>query len=230
MTSPLIILDKIERTFNFSKITIEVLKGISFTVKSGAFIAITGPSGSGKSTLMNIIGCIDTPTKGSYILEGTEVSKMDDEALAFIRNKKIGFVFQNFNLLPRYSALANVELPLFYAGIPRQLRKDKAESSLASVGLINRGLHSPSELSGGEKQRVAIARALVNNPLLILADEPTGNLDSKSSLEIMSLFQKLNIDTNVTIIVVTHDPAVADFAKRVITIVDGVIELDRSKR
>jgi len=230
LTSPLIILDKIERTFNFSKITIEVLKGISFTVKSGAFIAITGPSGSGKSTLMNIIGCIDTPTKGSYILEGTEVSKMDDEALAFIRNKKIGFVFQNFNLLPRYSALANVELPLFYAGIPRQLRKDKAESSLASVGLINRGLHSPSELSGGEKQRVAIARALVNNPLLILADEPTGNLDSKSSLEIMSLFQKLNIDTNVTIIVVTHDPAVADFAKRVITIVDGVIELDRSKR
>lgn len=225
----MIALDKIERNFHFGKLTIEVLKGISLRVTQGEFIAITGPSGSGKSTLMNIIGCIDTPTKGSYLLEGTEVSKMDDEALAYIRNKKIGFVFQNFNLLPRYSAMSNVELPLFYAGIAKQFRKEKAEIALSSVGLIRRGAHSPSELSGGEKQRVAIARALVNNPILVLADEPTGNLDSKSSLEIMSLFQKLNIETDVTIIVVTHDANVAAFAKRVISIVDGEVQLDREK-
>jgi putative ABC transport system ATP-binding protein len=201
------------------------LKGITMTINKNEYVAIMGPSGSGKSTLMNIIGCLDTPTSGHYDLNGNSVSEMDDNELAEIRNKEIGFVFQTFNLLPRSNALHNVELPLVYSGMHRLDRLDLAESALEQVGLKDRMHHKPNELSGGQRQRVAIARALVNKPSIILADEPTGNLDSKTGEEIMQLFDELHNKGN-TIILVTHEDFIADHAERVIKLRDGMIESD----
>lgn len=204
---------------------IDALKEISFNVNKNEYVALMGPSGSGKSTLMNIIGCLDSPSWGTYKLNGNEVSKMHDSELAGIRNREIGFVFQTFNLLPRMSTLENVALPLVYAGLSKEERNYKAELVLSSVGLKDRMNHKPNELSGGQRQRVAIARALVNNPALILADEPTGNLDSKTSLEIMRIFSQIHEAGN-TIMLVTHEPDIASFAKRIVRLRDGLIETD----
>ena len=202
------------------------LKGVSMTIRKNEYVAIMGPSGSGKSTLMNIIGCLDTPTSGTYELNGQHVSEMDDNELAQVRNKEIGFVFQTFNLLPRSNALHNVELPLIYAGKSKSDRMDLAEDALTKVGLQDRMYHKPNELSGGQRQRVAIARALVNNPSIILADEPTGNLDSKTGDEIMELFNNLHSLGN-TIILVTHEDFIAEYAHRVIRLRDGLTESDK---
>ncbi|HEY7910808.1 MAG TPA: ABC transporter ATP-binding protein [Blastocatellia bacterium] len=204
---------------------VHALRGVSFEVKRGEYLAIMGPSGSGKSTLMNLIGCLDTPSKGQYWLNGKLVSEMDDDELAYIRNKEIGFVFQTFNLLPRATALHNVELPLIYNGTPRAQRIDMAKRALGRVDLTNRMDHKPNELSGGQRQRVAIARALVNNPSIILADEPTGNLDSQTSQEIMALFDELHRQGN-TIILVTHEHDIAEHAHRALHILDGQINRD----
>jgi len=201
------------------------LNGVSFNIEKKEYVAIMGPSGSGKSTLMNIIGCLDTPSSGEYFLNGKQVSDMDDNELAHIRNKEIGFVFQTFNLLPRSDALHNVELPLIYSGISRHERIKKAENALISVGLGDRMKHKPNELSGGQRQRVAVARALVNNPSILLADEPTGNLDTKTGEEIMALLSELNNNGN-TIIIVTHEEEIAKHADRIIKIRDGIIEYD----
>ncbi len=211
------------KTFEMGSIQVHALRGVSITIEKGDYVAIMGPSGSGKSTLMNLIGCLDTPTKGTYHLNGRLVSDMSDDELAHIRNKEIGFVFQTFNLLPRATALHNVELPLIYSGRPRETRENMAKKALGQVDLTDRMTHKPNELSGGQRQRVAIARALVNEPSLILADEPTGNLDSKTSTEIMDLLSHLHNEGN-TIIVVTHDHEVASFSQRVLHIRDGVIE------
>lgn len=202
------------------------LKGVSVTIHKNEYVAIMGPSGSGKSTLMNIIGCLDTPTSGLYELNGQNVSEMDDNDLAAVRNKEIGFVFQTFNLLPRSNALHNVELPLIYAGMSKSVRMDQAEEALFKVGLQDRMYHKPNELSGGQRQRVAIARALVNNPSIILADEPTGNLDSKTGDEIMDLFDNLHSLGN-TIILVTHEDFIAEHAHRTIRLRDGLVESDK---
>jgi len=204
---------------------IHALRGVSIQIERGEYVAIMGPSGSGKSTLMNLIGCLDTPTKGSYLLNGKQVSKMNDNELARIRNEEIGFVFQTFNLLPRATALRNVELPLVYAGVPSKLREQRAREALDKVELGSRMGHKPNELSGGQRQRVAIARALVNNPSILLADEPTGNLDSKTGLEIMGLFERLHKAGN-TIVLVTHEADVAAYAYRTIHIRDGQVEND----
>jgi len=217
----LIQLRGIRKDYLLGKITLEVLKGIDLDVQNGDFIAIMGPSGSGKSTLLNIIGCLDRQTSGTYHFEGIDITSKTDNELAEIRNRKIGFVFQMFNLLPRFSAFKNVEIPLLYANIPPDERKERALNVIDKVGISNRAHHNPNELSGGEQQRVAIARALVMKPSVILADEPTGNLDSHSGAEIMGIFRRLN-DEGVTIILVTHEIDIAQVAKRIITIKDGV--------
>ncbi|MDW8407597.1 MAG: ABC transporter ATP-binding protein [Anaerolineae bacterium] len=204
-------------------IEVRALDGVSLTIYPGELTAIMGPSGSGKTTLMNILGCLDQPTRGTYRLDGVDVEKLNDNQLAVIRNKKIGFVFQSFNLLRRTSAIDNVEQPLIYAGVPPRERRERAKAALEAVGLGHRLKHHANELSGGQQQRVAIARALVNNPAIILADEPTGNLDSKSGAEIMCLFQRLNEENGITVIFVTHDPRIAQHTRRVIRIADGKI-------
>ncbi len=222
----LISMRDIWKTYQMGTEQLHALKGVTFEVQKGEYVAIIGPSGSGKSTLMNLIGCLDSPTSGQYWINGHLVSKMTDDELAQIRNKEIGFVFQTFNLLARATALHNVELPLIYAGMSASERHQKAQATLASVELGDRVGHRPNELSGGQRQRVAIARALVNNPSILLADEPTGALDTKTSYEIMALFEKLHADGN-TIILVTHEPDIAERAHRVITIRDGEIESDK---
>jgi len=222
---PLITLTDIGRKYVIGAETIHALKSVSLTIEKGEFVALMGPSGSGKSTLMNILGCLDTPTKGTYILNGNQVSEMSDSELAEIRNKEIGFVFQTFNLLPRSSSLENVALPLVYAGVGRAQREDRAQKTLESVGLGNRVHHKPNELSGGQRQRVAVARALVNNPSIILADEPTGNLDTKTSIEIMALLEEIHLKGN-TIILVTHEEDIAQHAHRIVRMRDGLIEND----
>lgn len=215
------------RRYEMGSEVIHALKDISITIRKGEYVAFMGPSGSGKSTLMNIVGCLDTPTEGTYILNGNLVSDMTDNELAEIRNKEIGFVFQTFNLLPRSTSLDNVALPLVYAGYPKSVRIEKAMEALRSVGLDNRAKHKPNELSGGQRQRVAIARALVNDPSIILADEPTGNLDTKTSYEIMALFDALHKKGN-TIIMVTHEEDIARYAHRIIRLRDGLIESDET--
>ena len=205
--------------------TVRALRSVSLSINKGEYVAIMGPSGSGKSTLMNIIGCLDTPTSGSYVLNKTDVSSLTDDALADIRNREIGFVFQTFNLLPRYTALENVMLPLVYAGLPKNTRLEKAQNALESVSLSDRMEHRPNELSGGQRQRVAVARALVNNPSIILADEPTGNLDSKTSVDIMRLFGEIHAQGN-TIVLVTHEEDIARHAHRIIRLRDGLVESD----
>ncbi|TET40850.1 MAG: ABC transporter ATP-binding protein [Dehalococcoidia bacterium] len=214
-------LDNITKVYKMGRMELAALRGISLRIDKGEMVSIIGPSGSGKSTLMNIIGCLDKPTSGQYRLEGTEVNKLNDNELAEIRNRKIGFIFQSFNLLPRTTALANVELPLIYVGARN--RRERASQVLESVGLAHRAKHRPSELAGGEQQRVAIARALINNPLLILADEPTGNLDTQTSKEIMLLFKQLN-QQGITIVLVTHEADIAAYTQRTIRMRDGQIE------
>ena len=216
----------ISKIYQMGTQEVRALNGVSLDIHQNEYVAIMGPSGSGKSTLMNLLGCLDSPTNGTYILNGTDVSQMEDDQLAEIRNKEIGFVFQSFNLLPRYSALDNVALPLIYAGEPRAKREEKAIAALTSVDLLNRMEHKPNELSGGQKQRVALARALVNNPSIILADEPTGNLDSKTSIDIMNLFEDIHANGN-TVIVVTHEEEIALHAHRVVRLRDGLIESDQ---
>ena len=213
------------KTYVMGSEEIHALRGVSIAIQRGEYVAIMGPSGSGKSTLMNLIGCLDTPTKGSYLLNNKQVSQMNDDELARIRNEEIGFVFQTFNLLPRATALHNVELPLVYAGVSAKDRVERAKAALSKVELDTRMSHRPNELSGGQRQRVAIARALVNNPSILLADEPTGNLDSKTGVEIMSLFERLHGGGN-TIVLVTHEPDIAAHAHRVIHIRDGQVEND----
>ncbi len=215
----------IAKTYLMGTMTVRALKSITISIDKNEYVALMGPSGSGKSTLMNLLGCLDTPTSGTYILNGADVSRMDDDELADIRNKEIGFVFQTFNLLPRLSALENVSLPLVYGGKSKSVREEMAEEALLKVGLSDRMEHKPNELSGGQRQRVAIARAIVNNPAIILADEPTGNLDTKTSIEIMSIFERIH-ELGNTIILVTHEPDIADHASRIIKLRDGLVESD----
>ncbi len=215
----------IVKNYQVGSVVVRALRSVSLNIYRNEYVAIMGPSGSGKSTLMNLLGCLDTPTSGKYILNGTDVSKMNDDFLAEIRNKEIGFVFQTFNLLPRYTALENVTLPLIYAGVPKVEREKLARETLEHVGLADRMTHKPNELSGGQRQRVAIARALVNKPSIILADEPTGNLDSKTSLDIMGLLNDIHNQGN-TVIVVTHEEDIASHAARIIRLLDGVVHQD----
>lgn len=222
-------MENIKKNYFLGKQVIEVLKGITLNILKNEYVALMGPSGSGKSTLMNILGCLDTPTSGTYILNGLDVSKMPDNDLADVRNKEIGFVFQQFNLLPRLSAVENVALPLVYAGISRRQRTEKALHVLDMVSLADRSHHKPNELSGGQNQRVAIARALVNDPSIILADEPTGNLDSKTSYEIMDIFGQIHSSGN-TVVLVTHEEDIANHAHRIIRLLDGVLESDKRRQ
>jgi putative ABC transport system ATP-binding protein len=218
--------DKINKVYRLGDITVNALSEVTVSIEKGEFVAVMGPSGSGKSTFMNVLGCLDKPTEGRYFLEGTDVGKLGRDELAGIRNKKLGFVFQGFNLLSRTSAIENVELPMLYDGLPSNERKKRAVSALKSVGLEGREGHHPNQLSGGQQQRVAIARALVNDAPVILADEPTGNLDTKTSAEIMDLFVRLNKTSSITIILVTHEPDIAAYSKRVIKFLDGRIVSD----
>ncbi len=222
---PIITLQGIERHFRIGTETIQALRGVDLVINKNEYVALMGPSGSGKSTLMNILGCLDTPSKGRYVLNGNDVSALGDSQLAEIRNKEIGFIFQTFNLLPRSTALDNVALPLIYAGWNKEDRNSRATQVLSEVGLGDRIKHKPNELSGGQRQRVAVARALVNHPAIILADEPTGNLDSKTSYEIMALFNQIHLNGN-TVIVVTHEEDIAQYAHRIIRLKDGKVERD----
>jgi putative ABC transport system ATP-binding protein len=229
MTStPIIALKDIHKSYFMGKQALPVLKGVSLEIQKNEYVALMGPSGSGKSTLMNILGCLDTPTSGMYILNGQDVSRMTDDSLADVRNIEIGFVFQQFNLLPRLTAAENVALPLVYAGIPPRQRRERAMEVLEKVSLADRSHHKPNELSGGQSQRVAIARALINNPSLILADEPTGNLDTKTSIEIMDIFGSIQAAGN-TVVLVTHEEDIANYAHRIVRLRDGVIESDRRR-
>ncbi|WP_109694114.1 ABC transporter ATP-binding protein [Chitinophaga deserti] len=226
MTQSVIHLEEIRKSYFIGKNELPVLKGVSIDINRNEYVALMGPSGSGKSTLMNILGALDTPTSGKYILNGHDVSSMEDNELARIRNQEIGFVFQQFNLMPRLSALENVAVPLIYAGVSKKEREDKARAMLEKVGLGDRYKHKPNELSGGQCQRVAIARALVNDPSLILADEPTGNLDTKTSIEIMDIFGKIHAGGN-TVVLVTHEEDIAEHARRIIRLRDGLMESDK---
>ena len=223
---PVIELENIHKTYTMGDVQVHALRGASLTIRPGEFVAIMGASGSGKSTTMNILGCLDRPTKGSYILDGQDVSQMSKDERADIRSRKIGFVFQGFNLLSRTSALENVELPMIYAGVSGAQRHQRAMESLAAVGLAGREQNHPNQLSGGQQQRVAVARALVNNPALILADEPTGNLDSRTAVEVMEIFQRLNRESGITLILVTHEQDIAQYAQRVVVFKDGKIKKD----
>jgi putative ABC transport system ATP-binding protein len=223
---PVIQLDHIHKTYTMGDVDVLALRGVSLTIREGEFVAIMGASGSGKSTMMNIIGCLDRPTRGTYILDGQDVSELSKDERADIRCQKIGFIFQGFNLLSRTSALENVELPMLYAGVPTAQRDERAMEALAAVGLAGREQNHPNQLSGGQQQRVAVARSLVNNPALILADEPTGNLDSRTSIEVMEIFQKLNREREITLVLVTHEPDIAQYAQRVVVFKDGRIKKD----
>lgn len=223
---PVIQLEHIHKTYTMGDVQVHALRGASLTIREGEFVAIMGASGSGKSTTMNIIGCLDRPTRGRYILEGQDVSEMSKDERADIRSRKIGFVFQGFNLLSRTSALENVELPMLYAGVTGGERHRRAMESLAAVGLSGREQNHPNQLSGGQQQRVAVARALVNDPALILADEPTGNLDSRTAVEVMEIFQRLNRERGITLVLVTHEPDIAQYAQRVVVFKDGKIRKD----
>lgn len=225
---PIIHIENLRKSYFMGKQALPVLKGITLDILKNEYVALMGPSGSGKSTLMNILGCLDSPTAGTYVLNGNDVSKMEDNQLAEIRNKEIGFVFQQFNLLPRLTAVDNVALPLVYAGIPKKRRTEMAMAVLEKVGLSDRSHHKPNELSGGQSQRVAIARALVNNPSMILADEPTGNLDTKTSNEIMDIFSQIQAGGN-TVVLVTHEEDIANYAHRIVRLRDGVVETDKRK-
>lgn len=224
-SSPVIELDDVRKIYQMGSTEVRALDGVTVTIYPNEYVAIMGPSGSGKSTMMNIIGCLDIPTTGAYTLNGNEVGDMDDDELAEARNREIGFIFQTFNLLPRVNCLHNVELPLIYSGLKKAKRREMAERSLAAVGLVDRIDHKPNELSGGERQRVAIARALVNDPSILLADEPTGNLDTKTGEEILNLFEQLHLNGN-TLLVVTHEEYIARHARRIIRLRDGLIESD----
>ena len=223
---PVIELDHIHKTYTMGDVEVHALRGVSLTIRQGEFVAIMGASGSGKSTTMNIIGCLDRPTRGTYVFDGQDVSQLTKDERADIRSQKIGFVFQGFNLLSRTSAIENVELPMLYAGIDSQEREKRAKEALAAVGLEGRERNHPNQLSGGQQQRVAIARSLVNQPALILADEPTGNLDSRTSVEVMEIFQRLNREQGITLVLVTHEPDIADYAQRVVVFKDGRIKKD----
>jgi putative ABC transport system ATP-binding protein len=222
----LIELRQVHKTYATGSTQVRALRGVSLTIQAGEFVALVGASGSGKSTLMNILGCLDRPTSGSYLLDGQDIGRLSRTRLALLRNHKLGFIFQSFNLLPRFSALKNVELPLLYAGVPRHQRRQQARQLLARVGLADRADHRPSELSGGEQQRVAIARALANNPQILFADEPTGNLDSTTGAEILAEFERLNRVNGQTILLITHDASVARHAPRIVNIRDGVVVSD----
>ncbi|MGE3539988.1 MAG: ABC transporter ATP-binding protein [Candidatus Tectimicrobiota bacterium] len=222
-----IVIEGLTKTYDLGEVRVEALRGVSLRIAHGEFVAIMGASGSGKSTLLNILGCLDRPSGGHYFLDNVDVAGMSSDALADVRNKKIGFIFQNFNLLPRTSAVDNVELPLLYSGVESRERRARALAALQATGLAGRAEHQPSQLSGGQQQRVAIARALVNRPAIILADEPTGNLDSQTSIEIMGIMQTLNTQQGITIIMVTHEPDIAQYAKRIIVFRDGMIVEDR---
>jgi putative ABC transport system ATP-binding protein len=225
VAGPIIVTDGLVKDYHLGPHTVHALRGVSVTIERGEFVAVMGPSGSGKSTFMNLLGCLDTPTAGRYVLDGADVAGLSPDALARIRNAKIGFVFQQFNLLPRTTALENVELPLLYAGLSARDRRARARARLASVGLADRETHQPSQLSGGQQQRVAIARALVNNPAVILADEPTGNLDSRTSVEVLALVQRLNRE-GLTIVLVTHEQDIAAYASRILSFRDGRLKND----
>jgi putative ABC transport system ATP-binding protein len=227
MDTPVIALTGIDKIYDTGAVRVHALRNVNLEIRRGEFVAIMGTSGSGKSTLMNILGCLDRPTAGCYRMEGVDISRLDKDQRADVRNRKLGFVFQGFNLLRRTTALENVELPLIYAGVPAAERVRRSRAALAVVGLAYREDNHPSQLSGGQQQRVAIARALVNNPSMLLADEPTGNLDTRTSLDVMSVFQKLNRESGITIVLVTHEPDIAEFASRVVTVRDGRIVSDR---